>query len=268
LAACFKPLAPERWRASRPPAPPENLRESGPRLAQDPDGAAPPHAMSEPHRPIRSYVLRQGRLTDAQRRARDELLPRFGVPFDPCPLDLDRVFGRSGPKILEIGFGMGETTADIASRQPDIDYLGVEVHTPGVGSLLKRVAALGLTNVRVIQHDAVEVLERMIGPAALDGVHVFFPDPWPKKRHHKRRLVQREFVALLASRMKPGAYLHVATDWEDYARWILETLSAEPLLANTAGAFAPRPAHRPLTKFENRGLKLGHGVWDIVFRRG
>jgi len=223
--------------------------------------------MSAPHRPIRSYVLRQGRVTDAQRRAHDELLPRLGIPFSRSLLDLDRVFGRVAPKILGIGFGMGETTADIASRNPGTDYLGVEVHTPGVGGLLKRIAALGLANVRVIQHDAVDVLEGMIALASLDGVHVFFPDPWPKKRHHKRRLIQPAFVSLLAARMKPGAYLHVATDWEDYAQWILQTLSGEPLLANTAAAYAPRPEHRPLTKFETRGLKLGHGVWDVVFRR-
>lgn len=219
------------------------------------------------HRTIRSYVLRQGRVTDAQRRARDEMLPRFGVPFSHDPLDLERVFGRAAPKILEIGFGMGETTADIASRHPGNDYLGVEVHTPGVGSLLKRIAGLGLTNVRVIQHDAVEVIEHMIPRASLDGVHIFFPDPWPKKRHHKRRLIQPAFVALLASRMKRGAYVHMATDWEDYARQIMEVLSAEPLLANTADGYAPRPEYRPLTKFESRGLKLGHGVWDAVFRR-
>jgi len=223
--------------------------------------------MSAPHRPIRSYVLRQGRVTGAQRRAHDELLPRFGVPYSLSLLDLDRVFGRAAPKILEIGFGMGETTADIASRHPGNDYLGIEVHAPGVGSLLRRVAALGLSNVRVIQHDAAEVLAHMIAPGSLDGVHIFFPDPWPKKRHHKRRLIQPPFIALLVSRMKAGAYVHVATDWEDYAQWILETLSAEPLLANTAAAYAPRPEHRPLTKFETRGLKLGHGVWDVVFRR-
>jgi len=170
--------------------------------------------------------------------------------------------------VLEIGFGMGDTTAEIAAAHPGSDYLGVEVHTPGVGSLLNRIAALGLANVRVIQHDAVEVLERMIAPGALDGVHVFFPDPWPKKRHHKRRLLQPPLVALLASRMKPGGYFHVATDWEDYASQILEVLSAEPLLANTVNGFAPRPAYRPLTKFENRGLKLGHRVWDVIFRRG
>lgn len=222
---------------------------------------------SMPARPIRSYVLRQGRLTAAQRRARDELLPRYGIPWSPARLDLDRAFGRAAPKILEIGFGMGETTARIAADNPLNDYLGVEVHTPGVGSLLKLVAERGLANVRVIQHDAVDVLERMIPPESLDGAHVFFPDPWPKKRHHKRRLVQPPFVALLASRLKRGAYLHVATDWGEYAQQILDVLSSEPLLANTADAYAPRPGHRPLTKFENRGLKLGHSVWDILFRR-
>jgi len=223
--------------------------------------------MNPPRRPIRSYVVRQGRVTDAQRRACETLLPRFGVPYSREPLDLDRLFGRVAPRILEIGFGMGETTAGIAAQHPEIDYLGTEVHTPGVGSLLNRIVELGLANVRVIHHDAVEVLRDMIAPAAFDGVHVFFPDPWPKKRHHKRRLIQPPFVALLASRMRPGALLHIATDWEDYAARILETLSAEPLLANTAGGYAPRPAYRLLTKFENRGLKLGHGVWDVVFRR-
>jgi len=218
-------------------------------------------------RPIRSYVLRQGRLTGAQQRARDELLPRFGIPFALEPLDLDRAFGRAAPKILEIGFGMGETTARIAADHPGSDYLGIEVHTPGVGGLLKQVAERGLANVRVIQHDAVDVIEHMIPPASLDGIHIFFPDPWPKKRHHKRRLVQPALVASLAARLKPGAYLHAATDWEEYAQWMLETLSGEPLLANTADGYAPRPEHRPLTKFENRGLKLGHGVWDLVFRR-
>ena len=217
-------------------------------------------------RAIRSYVLRQGRLTGAQQRARDELMPRFGIAWSPAPLDLDRVFGRAAPRILEVGFGMGETTARIAADNPQNDYLGIEVHSPGVGSLLRRVAELGLTNVRVIQHDAVEVIERMIPAASLDGAHVFFPDPWPKKRHHKRRLVQPPFAALLASRLKPGAYLHIATDWKDYAQQMLEVLSAEPQLVNTVRDFAPRPGHRPLTKFESRGLKLGHSVWDILFR--
>jgi len=219
------------------------------------------------HRHIRSYVLRQGRLTAAQGRAHAELLPRYGISYAPGPIDLDREFGRAAPKIIEIGFGMGDTTAEIAAAHPEIDYLGVEVHTPGVGSLLNRVAALELANVRIIQHDAVEILQHMIVPGSLAGAHIFFPDPWPKKRHHKRRLIQPPFTTLLASRLKPGAYLHVATDWEDYANQILEVLSAEPLLRNTADAFAPRPDYRPLTKFENRGLKLGHGVWDVIFRR-
>jgi tRNA (guanine-N7-)-methyltransferase len=223
--------------------------------------------MTVSHRPIRSYVLRQGRVTDAQQRACEELLPRYGIPFAPEPADLDRAFGRAAPRIVEIGFGMGETTVDIAARNPGTDYLGIEVHTPGVGSLLKRVAALGLTNVRVIRHDAVDVLEQVIAPASLAGMHIFFPDPWPKKRHHKRRLIQPPFVKLAASRLAPGAVLHAATDWEDYAQQILEVLAGEPLLANTADGYAPRPDYRPLTKFENRGLKLGHQVWDVVFRR-
>jgi tRNA (guanine-N7-)-methyltransferase len=218
-------------------------------------------------RSIRSYVLRQGRVTVAQASAVERLMPVYGIAFSPEPLDLERAFGRRAPKILEIGFGMGETTAAIAAAHPESDYLGIEVHTPGVGALLRRVESLGLTNVRVIQHDAVDVLEKMIAPASLDGVHVFFPDPWPKKRHHKRRLLQPAFVHLLAARMKSGAYLHAATDWEDYALQMLDVLAAEPLLANTATGFAPRPASRPLTKFESRGAKLGHGVWDLVFRR-
>jgi tRNA (guanine-N7-)-methyltransferase len=223
--------------------------------------------MNTLRRPIRSYVLRQGRVTDAQRRACETLLPRFGMPYSRVPLDLDRVFGRVAPRILEIGFGMGETTARIAAQRPEIDYLGTEVHTPGVGSLLNRIVELGLANVRVIQHDAVEVLEHMIAPESLDGVHIFFPDPWPKKRHHKRRLVQPPFVALLVSRIKAGAYVHVATDWQDYAQQIVEVLSDNPLLVNSSDGFAPRPAWRPETKFESRGLRLGHRAWDVVFRR-
>jgi len=224
--------------------------------------------VNEPaRRPIRTYVLRQGRTTAAQARAHRELLPVWGIPFQPEPIDLERAFGRAAPKVLEIGFGMGETTARIAAAHPEIDYLGVEVHKPGVGSLLNRIDALGLRNVRVIQRDAVEVLERMLPPAALDGTHIFFPDPWPKKRHHKRRLIQPAFTTLLASRMKPGAYVHVATDWEEYARQILETLTRDPALVNTAGGFAPRPETRPETKFERRGVALGHRVWDLVFRK-
>ena len=220
-----------------------------------------------PHRPIRSFVLRQGRISEAQQRAYDSLMAEYGVPFALQELNLDAVFGRVAPKILEIGFGMGETTARIAAANPDKDYLGVEVHTPGVGSLLNQLEVMELSNVRIIQHDAVEVLRDMIADESLDGAHIFFSDPWPKKRHHKRRLVQTEFISLLARRLINGAYLHLATHWQDYAEWMLEVLSKETLLVNTVQGYAPRPEHRPETKFERRGLRLGHGVWDLVFRR-
>lgn len=216
---------------------------------------------------IRSYVLRQGRVSNAQRRAHDTLLPQLGIPFSEAPLDLDAVFGRSAPRILEIGCGMGETTVAIAAAHPECDYIGIEVHTPGVGSLLKQIDEAGLRNVRVIQHDAVAVMEKMIPPSSLDGLHIFFPDPWPKKRQQKRRLIQAPFIALACSRLKPGGYLHAATDWQEYAEQILAVFSAEPTLVNTATGYAEKPAYRPQTKFETRGLKLGHGVWDIVFRR-
>ena len=216
---------------------------------------------------IRSYVLRQGRFTDAQRAARERLLPRYGIPFSAEPLDFASIFARAAPTVLEIGFGMGETTAEIAQANPQTNYLGVDVHAPGVGSLLRLIEARGLTNVRIIQHDAVEVVHAMIAPQTLAGIHVFFPDPWPKKRHHKRRLLQPAFAHALASRLEIGGYLHVATDWEEYADWALEILDRVPILANTAQGFAPRPDHRPLTKFERRGLRLGHAVRDIVFRR-
>lgn len=222
--------------------------------------------MSE-HRPIRSFVLRQGRVSNAQRRAHETLLPLYGVPFADELLDLDKVFGRSAPRFLEIGFGMGETTAVIAQAHPQNDYLAIDVHTPGVGSLLKQIEESGLSNLRIIQHDAVEVLQRMLPSECLDGVHIFFPDPWPKARHHKRRLIQPQFVALLSERLKHGGYVHVATDWEEYAQQILQVLGNEPQLTNTAADYAPCPAYRPSTKFEQRGLKLGHGVWDLVFRR-
>ena len=219
------------------------------------------------HRPIRSFVLRQGRMSNAQTRALETLLPRWGIPYQESLLDLDAVFGRNAPKILEIGFGMGDSTAAIAAAHPQNDYLGIEVHGPGVGSLLNQIEALGLINLRVIQHDAVEVLKHMIAPNSLDGVHIFFPDPWHKKKHHKRRLIQPELVALLCEKLKSGGYLHAATDWQEYAEHILAVLSAEPRLANTAADYAPKPDYRPLTKFEQRGIKLGHGVWDIVFRK-
>jgi tRNA (guanine-N7-)-methyltransferase len=220
-----------------------------------------------PHGHIRSFVLRQGRVSSAQLRYHEEMMAEIGVPYVAAPHNLDTVFGRSAPKILEIGFGMGETSATIATTNPQNDYLGVEVHTPGVGSLCKLIAEGGLTNQRIIQHDAVEVLRDMIQPGSLSGVHIFFPDPWPKARHHKRRLIQPALVALLSSRLMVGGYIHCATDWENYAEQMLEVLSAEPLLENTADGFAPRPDYRPLTKFEQRGLRLGHGVWDVIFRK-
>jgi len=206
-------------------------------------------------------------MSPAQQRALETLLPRYGVPFRTTPPDFDALFGRHAPRVLEIGFGMGETTAAIAKARPDTDFIGVEVHGPGVGSLLKRIAELELTNVRLIRHDAVEVVQMMIAPGSLAGIHVFFPDPWPKKRHHKRRLLRPAFVAELVCRLAPGGYLHVATDWEAYAHEVLAALAAEPQLANTADSFAPRPGYRPLTKFETRGLRLGHGVHDMIFRR-
>ena len=224
------------------------------------------------HRRIRSFVLRQGRVTKGQERALETQWPKYGVEYGLQGIDLNTLFGRSeSKKILEIGFGMGETTAKIAQTLPDCDFLAAEVHTPGVGALLKLIEEQALTNIRIIQHDVVEVLQNMLADASLDGVHIFFPDPWHKKRHHKRRLIQAEFVKLLCTKLKVGAYLHVATDWQEYAEWVLEVLNAEPQLQNTANdltsGYAEKPAYRPLTKFENRGIKLGHGVWDLVFRR-
>ncbi|MBI5329691.1 MAG: tRNA (guanosine(46)-N7)-methyltransferase TrmB [Betaproteobacteria bacterium] len=229
-------------------------------MPETPEGAAHPRA-------IRSYVMRAGRMGTGQQRALEALGPHYLIPYAPTPLDLNAAFGRDAPKVLEIGFGMGQASAEIARQQPETDYLGIEVHTPGVGALLKRIGELNLTNLRLIQHDAVEVLHHRLAESSLDGVHIFFPDPWHKKRHHKRRLIQPEFVRLLVSRLKPGGYLHLATDWAEYAEQMLAVLSTEPTLANTADGYAPRPAYRPLTKFEQRGLNLGHGVWDLVFRR-
>jgi tRNA (guanine-N7-)-methyltransferase len=252
---------------------------------------------------IRSFVLRAGRTTAGQQRAMEELGPQFLVPYQPSNLNLIEAFqGSNKPKILEIGFGMGETTAKIAALRSDDDFLAIEVHPPGVGALLKLIGENQLSNLRLIRHDAVEVLENMIAPDSLDGIHIYFADPWHKRRHHKRRLIQAEFVKLLVSRLKPGAYLHLATDWHNYAEQMLLVLNAESTLQNTSGelvrveTFTPedlakqdevcnefkptieqlnaqhagyveRPTYRPVTKFENRGIKLGHGVWDLVYKK-
>jgi tRNA (guanine-N7-)-methyltransferase len=236
-------------------------------MSPTPDELAVDSATDTPRRAIRSFVLRAGRIGPGQTRALAELGPRFVLPFGDAPPDWPAVFGRDAPRVLEIGFGMGDATAQIAAARPDTDFIGCEVHAPGVGALLKQIGERELTNLRIVQHDAVEVLERMIAPGSLAGIHVFFPDPWHKKKHHKRRLIQPDFVARLVTRLAPGAYLHCATDWEDYARQMLAVLGAEPALANTASGYAPRPDYRPLTKFEQRGLRLGHGVWDLVFAR-
>jgi len=221
---------------------------------------------------VRSYVLRGGRLGPGQQRALAELGPRYVLPWQAEAMDWARVFGREAPRLLEIGFGMGDATAAVAAAMPGHDLIAVEVHEAGVGALLRLVGERGLANVRILRHDAVEVLRTMIAPASLAGIHVWFPDPWPKKRHHKRRLLQPAFVAELALRLAPGGYLHCATDWQPYAEQMLQVLAAEPQLRNRAadgdsGGYAPRPPWRPLTRFEQRGLKLGHGVWDLVFER-
>jgi tRNA (guanine-N7-)-methyltransferase len=265
---------------------------------------------------IRSFVLRAGRLTAGQQRALDDLGPQFLLPFQNQRFNWGSAFahsnpgsaGRIRPRILEIGFGMGETTAAIAQLRPEDDFLAIEVHLPGVGALLKRIGELNLTNLRLIRHDAVEVLEHMIAEDSLDGIHIYFADPWHKKRHHKRRLIQEQFVELLASRIKPGGYLHLATDWHNYAEQMLLVLNRQASLQNTstervriktftradvvadAGddgqsdakneftptledlesnhpGYAERPSYRPVTKFEKRGIRLGHGVWDLVYRK-
>jgi tRNA (guanine-N7-)-methyltransferase len=218
-------------------------------------------------RGIRSFVVRAGRMGTGQVRALAELGPRFVLPYQDAVLDTAAVFGRSAPVVLEIGFGMGAATAEIAAVRADTDFIGCEVHEPGVGALLKHIGEQQLGNLRILQHDAVQVLQHMVAPASLAGVHIFFPDPWHKKKHNKRRLIQPALVNLLASRLAVGGVLHCATDWQPYAEQMLVVLSAEPALVNTAEGYAPRPDYRPLTKFEARGLKLGHGVWDLVFRR-
>jgi tRNA (guanine-N7-)-methyltransferase len=235
------------------------------------DADAQETAVGPPFRHVRSFARRRGHFTQAQRRAFDALLPVFGIPYAPTQPDWAAAFGRRAPLVLEIGFGMGETTAAIAQAHPDIDFIGIEVFTAGVGALLKRIDEAKLRNIRVVHHDAVEVVRDMIAPGSLAGIHVFFPDPWQKKRHHKRRLVAQPFIGMLASRLAAGAYLHCATDWHDYAQQMLDILAAEPQLANTASAFAPTPRNplteRPTTKFHARGERLGHAVWDLVFLR-
>ena len=221
---------------------------------------------------IKSFVHRKGHFSEAQRRAYDKLMPIFGLPYKRqlmTQTDWAQVFGNNNPVVLEIGCGMGETTAKIAALNPNINYIGVEVFITGVGALLKRIEEYGLTNLRVMQHDAVEIIRDMIAPASLSGVHVYFPDPWHKARHNKRRLIQTPFVRELALRLADGAYIHCATDWEDYANQMLEVLSAESLIQNvdSSGGFTPRPEYRPLTKYENRGNNLGHGVWDLIFTK-
>jgi tRNA (guanine-N7-)-methyltransferase len=213
-------------------------------------------------REIKSYVLRQGRTTPSQQRALDELLPQFGLPFSNSLLDTKNVFSRTAPVVLEIGSGMGETTAQIAQQNPAIDFIAIEVHGPGIGSLLRKIDALELKNLRVVRHDAVDVLENMIADGSLAGLHLFFPDPWPKKRHHKRRLVQPPFVALAVRKLAPGGYFHAATDWTEYAEQMEAVLSADPMLEK-----ANQVKNRPTTKFERRGIGLGHPVRDLLFLR-
>jgi tRNA (guanine-N7-)-methyltransferase len=213
-------------------------------------------------REIKSYVLRQGRTTPSQQRALDELLPHFGLPFSNSPLDTKSVFSRTAPVVLEIGSGMGEATAQIAQQNPAIDFIAIEVHGPGIGSLLRKIDALELKNLRVVRHDAVDVLENMIADGSLAGLHLFFPDPWPKKRHHKRRLVQPSFAALAARKLVPGGYFHAATDWAEYAEQMEAVLSADPLLEK-----ATQVKNRPNTKFERRAIGLGHPVRDLLFLR-
>jgi tRNA (guanine-N7-)-methyltransferase len=243
-----------------------------------------PEGVSYP-KEIKSFVRRAGRTTTGQAKAFEDMGPRFLLPYQTGALDLAAAFADAAqaddpgasnarPLILEIGFGMGEATAHIAALMPEKNFLCCEVHEPGVGALLKRIGEQGLRNIRIVSHDAVEVIDHMLAPQSLDGIHIFFPDPWHKKKHNKRRLIQSPLIAKLAARLKPGGYLHCATDWRPYAEQMLEVLSAEPLLKNTAApgdaelpGYAAKPHYRPLTKFENRGIKLGHGVWDVVFER-
>lgn len=238
---------------------------------QSPDSAGPAAGEALAAHPgpghIRSFVHRRSHITPGQKEALDSLMPLWALPYRAAVLEFDKTFGRHAATILEIGFGMGETTEKIATTRSGDNFLGVEVFNAGVGALLKRIEACGLQNIRIIQHDAVEVVRDMIAPDSLAGIHIYFPDPWPKSRHHKRRLIQPPFIDLLASRLAPGGYIHCATDWENYAQQMLAVLGAEPRLKNSCEGYAPRPDFRPQTKFETRGLRLGHGVWDLIFTR-
>ena len=219
-------------------------------------------------RPIRSYILRQGRITPAQTKAIQGNLKKHAIVFENQPINFNDVFqNRSGDLVLEIGFGMGTSTAEIAKANPNKNYIAIEVHSPGVGNLIKLIQENDIFNLKIIQHDAVEVLNAMIKNDCLDGIHIFFPDPWPKKRHHKRRLIQESFLKLMAQKIKQSGYLHIATDWEDYALWIIDLLDKETLLQKTSENFFEKPDYRPLTKYENRGIKLGYKVWDMIYRR-
>ena len=245
-------------------APEDDTSPASPPEAEGPDKFRPDY----PRRGIRSFVLRAGRMGSGQVKAMETLGPLYVLPHQAALLDFDQAFGRHAPTVLEIGFGMGDATAQIAAARPQDNFIGIEVHAPGVGALLQRIDERGLTNLRLLQHDAVEVLRDMIAPGSLAGIHVYFPDPWHKKKHNKRRLIQAPFVKELSAHLAPGGYLHCATDWQPYAEQMLQVLGAEPTLENSsADGYAPRPDWRPLTKFENRGIKLGHGVWDLVFTK-
>ncbi|GHB12525.1 tRNA (guanine-N(7)-)-methyltransferase [Salinicola rhizosphaerae] len=240
-----------------------------------PDNGAAPGGSSEtgarPHRGIKSYVLRAGRMTAAQERGLSEVWPQWGLTLDAGRQDLDALFGRTAPRVVEIGFGMGQSLIEQAERHPETDFIGIEVHAPGVGKLLDEADKRGLTNLRVYREDALAVLADCLPEASIDTLQLFFPDPWPKKKHHKRRIVQHPFVERVRTRLKPGGTLHMATDWEAYAEHMAEIMATAPGYTNTAPAetapFVARPAFRPLTKFETRGERLGHGVWDLIYRR-
>ncbi|MCC2625639.1 MAG: tRNA ((46)-N7)-methyltransferase TrmB [Burkholderiales bacterium] len=220
-------------------------------------------------RQVKSFVRRSGKITPGQQRALDNLLPEYGISYACSLVDLNVIFGRNNPKIIEIGFGMGKSTSQMALNNPEFDYLGIEVHPPGVGSLLMEIREHRISNLKVINYDAVKVIKDMIMDNTIHGFHIFFPDPWHKKRHNKRRIIQKEFIDVLCSKLKPAGYIHLATDWEDYAIWMLDILKTNPQLKNTSktGDFVPRPLQRPETKFEQRGLNLGHGVWDLIFTK-